>query len=230
MREILFRGKKTGTDEWVEGSLYIEYGETTKDGNRVIDYRILGMRGECDYVDPATVGQCTGVKDRTGKWIFEGDLVKYHDRIFGDVVAEIIYSETGACFCARYVKRRNNQPALDIVMNESEIEIIGNIHFNPELLEIDVNKERLTQALTDARKFYDEGYRSGKLDAGPKWISVKDKLPERNKRVLVAFKDGMVTTSMRTLEQHTGVFGFLFEGDYGTATHWMPLPEPPKEG
>jgi hypothetical protein len=67
------------------------------------------------------------------------------------------------------------------------------------------------------------------VDAGPKWISVKDKLPERNKRVLVAFKDGMVTTSMRTLEQHTGVFGFLFEGDYGTATHWMPMPEPPKE-
>ena len=66
------------------------------------------------------------------------------------------------------------------------------------------------------------------VDAGPKWISVEDRLPERNKRVLVAFKSGMVTTSMRTLEQHTGVFGFLFEGDYGTATHWMPLPEPPE--
>lgn len=67
------------------------------------------------------------------------------------------------------------------------------------------------------------------VDAGPKWISVKDKLPERYKRVLVAFKGGMVTTSMRTFEQYTGVLGFLFEGDYGTATHWMPLPEPPEE-
>ena len=67
------------------------------------------------------------------------------------------------------------------------------------------------------------------IDVDPKWISVKDKLPERNKRVLVAFKDGMVTISMHTFEQYTGVFGFLFEGDYGAATHWMPLPEPPEE-
>lgn len=63
----------------------------------------------------------------------------------------------------------------------------------------------------------------------PKWISVKDKLPERYKRVLVAFKSGMVTISMRTFEQYTGVFGFLFESNYGMATYWMPLPEPPKE-
>ena len=66
-------------------------------------------------------------------------------------------------------------------------------------------------------------------DVGPKWISVKDKLPERYKRVLVAFKNGMVTISMRTFEQYTGVFDFLFESNYGPATYWMPLPEPPKE-
>lgn len=66
-------------------------------------------------------------------------------------------------------------------------------------------------------------------NAGPKWISVKDKLPERYKRVLVAFKNDMVTISMRTFEQYTGVFGFLFESNYGPATYWMPLPEPPKE-
>lgn len=66
-------------------------------------------------------------------------------------------------------------------------------------------------------------------DADSKWISVKDKLPERYKRVLVAFKSGMVTISMRTFEQYTGVFGFLFESNYGMATYWMPLPEPPKE-
>ena len=66
-------------------------------------------------------------------------------------------------------------------------------------------------------------------NTGPKWISVKDKLPERYKRVLVAFKNGMVTISMRTFEQYTGVFGFLFESNYGPATYWMSLPEPPKE-
>lgn len=62
------------------------------------------------------------------------------------------------------------------------------------------------------------------VDAVPKWISVKERLPERNKRILVAFKGGMVTTSMCINEASC----FLFENDYGKVTHWMPLPEPPK--
>lgn len=152
MREILFRGKRLDNGEWVEShgisrgrpdeksgyKYYLGIGGgaivgTNEAGNIVR----LEAREDCLYceVDPDTVGQCTGLKDRNGKRIFEGDLVKYHDRIFGDVVAEIIYSETGVCFCARCVKRRNNQPALDIVMNESEIEVIGNVYDNPELLE-----------------------------------------------------------------------------------------------
>lgn len=62
------------------------------------------------------------------------------------------------------------------------------------------------------------------VDAVPKWISVKDRLPERNKRILASFKGGMVTTSMCINTASC----FLFENDYGKVTHWMPLPEPPK--
>ena len=128
MREILFRGKRLDKDKWVEG-YYTAFNPDIGNDIPVIENRMN------DYVVSLdTVGQYVGRTDKNGKKIFEGDLVKYHDRIFGDVVAEIIYSDSGACFCAMCVKRRNNQPALDIVMNESEIEVIGNIHDNPELL------------------------------------------------------------------------------------------------
>lgn len=130
MREILFHGKRLDNGEWVYG-FYI--GDTGDGCHEICD--INSTTGHRVDVDPATVGQYTGLPDKNGKRIFEGDLVKYHDRIFGDVVAIIIYSNSGACFCAMSVKCHNNQPALDIVMNESEIEIIGNIHDNPELLE-----------------------------------------------------------------------------------------------
>lgn len=138
MREIIFRGKRLDNGEWVEGDL-LQDRDLGKCMIEYFDYYYDEdgkQRDYCQYeVDPATVGQCAGVNDKNDKRIFEGDLVKHHDRIFGNIVSEIIYSKSGACFCARYIKCHNNKPALDIVMNESEIEIIGNIHDNPELLE-----------------------------------------------------------------------------------------------
>lgn len=81
MREILFRGKHEKTGEWVEGSLSIQNGEILNDGTRTFEYRIMGMRGELDYVDPETVCQYTGLKDKNGKKIFEGDIIKYADEL-----------------------------------------------------------------------------------------------------------------------------------------------------
>lgn len=67
MREILFRGKRVSDGEWVYGSLHIESGETDRNGNQRLNYRILGNRGECDYVTPETVGQYTGKTVKNGK-------------------------------------------------------------------------------------------------------------------------------------------------------------------
>ena len=139
MREILFRGKaanridgytyrtKYKNGDWVFGLLtknenYLGYAEMTNTN------RVSGIE-----IDKNTVEQYIGVNDNTGSKIFEGDIVKY-----GDMVGVINYF--CGCFCIKTTnpdwKNRNN-PAIDIVINEypNEIEIIGNIHDNPDLLD-----------------------------------------------------------------------------------------------
>ena len=56
------------------------------------------------------------------------------------------------------------------------------------------------------------------------WISVKDKLPEPLEDVLVCYTCGKVACGFKSY-----LSGWLFEVLYGPVTHWMPLPEPPKE-
>lgn len=129
MREILFRAKRADNKEWVYGSLHIEWGETRKDGSRNKDYRILGMRGECYYVDPNTIGQYAGIPDNALQRIFEGDIM----RILPDdgEMGVIKWADDEAMFvletegwCANF----DNYYSKDL-------EVIGNIHDNPELLE-----------------------------------------------------------------------------------------------
>ena len=132
MREILFRGKQEYKNkEWVFGNLHCEYGETDKNGQRKIDYRILGMRGECDYVLSETVGQFTGLTDKNGKRIFEGDIAKneYEDRNYQ--YFKIFYNEKTLRWevMNKYGMRGNLHNVI------GNMEVIGNIHDNPELLE-----------------------------------------------------------------------------------------------
>lgn len=144
MREILFRGKRLDNGEWVEGSLHIERGETDKNGNSSLDYRILGMRGECDYVDPTTVGQFTGLMDRNGNRIFEGDVFQDEDLtgvvkfIGGNFLLEWSgrkgqWTENGFDECGgEYGVVECEHIDFYYVHN---MEVIGNIH-DPELLEV----------------------------------------------------------------------------------------------
>ncbi len=119
MREYRFRGKRLdGDKEWVYGSLI-------KKWNGIKDiYSIFDWPYEYE-VDPDKVGQYTGLHDKNGKEIYEGDIIKA--KTFNYPLC--IEWDRGEC---AFVMRSTHSGATYGFM--WEIEIIGNIYDNPELL------------------------------------------------------------------------------------------------
>lgn len=129
MREILFRGKRKDCNAWETG-YYSEYDFS--DGRK---HFINGFEYE---VYPETVGQFTGLTDKNGKKIFEGDIVRVcldPEICIGDVIwdSEIasynIPFNNGKCVLPLDIFIAKNK-----VGDKVWIEVIGNIHDNPELL------------------------------------------------------------------------------------------------
>ena len=133
MREIIFRGKRLDNGEWVYGHIYTQVDlPDTIEEEWYWYIKPIGSESWVSYrVDPYTVGQYTGLKDKHGKKIFEGDILLLDD------IKGIVNYGTG-CFCVKlpcpdYLYRNN--PAIDMVLNEYPgLEIIGNAHDNPELI------------------------------------------------------------------------------------------------
>ena len=111
MREILFRGKRVDNGEWIEGNL-IQYPLSS------YSY-IMSSHGFDDEicVRSKTVGQFTGLTDKNGKKIFEGDIVKYENKIY-----EIKYLEKYARFAP------SNEHSVFMVCAFNRLEVIGNIY------------------------------------------------------------------------------------------------------
>ena len=129
MREILFRGKRIDNGEWVEGDLdrglyanidFISYFKTI--GERV-SYEVI----------PETIGQYTGLADKNGTKIFEGDIVidKYSKEKFG-FVGVIVYNEKLTQF--QIVNNKFPNYVVNLGSRINSIKKLGNIHDNPELL------------------------------------------------------------------------------------------------
>ena len=134
MREILFRGK-TLTGRWVEGSYYKqeEFYGSKEDADVIITSKeSLTYDQALDYeiVLPKTVGQYTGLTDKNGKKIFEGDVLKYIDEDGEASYISVIFED-----CAFLI---DDDGIIDTDLLTSYvflgIEVVGNIHDNPELL------------------------------------------------------------------------------------------------
>lgn len=125
MRAILFRGKRKDNGEWVEGSLLCFKGFSIFDENIWKNYFT---------VDSSTVGQYTGLTDKNGKRIFEGDIIlfDYIGKNRGVCGTEAVVFENGK-FGVKWGSHRE-LVCLDGFANTT-LEVIGNIHDSPELLE-----------------------------------------------------------------------------------------------
>ena len=149
MREIKFRAKDTLERNWYVGSYMFTNDNTNnpfrsgpfKESHRIIFY------SSCDWnlggwndveIDPSTLGQYTGLKDKNGKEIYEGDIVKSIGGKIGYVV--FLAQEMGYVVvwdnCDTRLGHRNRGSGYG---DDLSIEVIGNIYDNPEL----INKEYL---------------------------------------------------------------------------------------
>ena len=146
-REILFRGKRTDCGEWVEGDLIQAFR-----GNQLSACSIMPHTptAYCWRVDPETVGQYTGLTDKNGVRIFEGDILRGFEYPFRsnsdgefNYFAEIVWFDDSSAFGIYTFKNpksnvrgisEGNTDYLEY-FNVDKWEIIGNIHDNPELLE-----------------------------------------------------------------------------------------------
>ena len=142
MREILFRGKRLDNGKWVEGAFCPKDCDDPF-GPMVDKPSIIKLGEPCDgfwfAVDPATVGQYTGLTDENGKKIFEGDIVEghCHSAWRHDLQrCEVAYGRDG--FEARHYVNCGDEMRYFTyrVLFSKDVVVIGNIHDNPELLEV----------------------------------------------------------------------------------------------
>lgn len=153
MREILFRGKRVGNGKWIEGDLLSSGAYPDRlwitESKTFFDKQIQNI-GIIE-VDPVTVGQYTGLQDKNGKKIFEGDIVKvYNFEIIkkdGRHIKkqpfnlEVLFFNGGFVFSTKEdIAREFGLNANEYAISKTDkncfrIEVVGNIYDNTKLIE-----------------------------------------------------------------------------------------------
>ena len=152
MREILFRGKRMDNGKWAEGYLYEHepalVGIASENDVPEPSKWFIARTGFADWnmprpvefveVEPSAGGQYTGLKDRNGKRVFEGDIVTQnwydHDEPSDDSFGEVVFCEYDCSFSVMDVNKDGFMPLGRCGSYHWEVEVIGNIHDNPDML------------------------------------------------------------------------------------------------
>ncbi len=149
MREILFRAKlDERIDEWIKGSLWYDSDSTA----HIIGYRYWGEISKDDLSDldliswkviPKTIGQYTGLTDKNGKKIFEGDICEVTTFTYEGEDIQLLGE---VCFkhCS-FVFQDLKHPDIEVLFLsvcdfDTDVEVIGNIYDNPELIGDETNE------------------------------------------------------------------------------------------
>ena len=140
-REILFRGKDDVTGDWVYGYLASPKWYLNEKSVTIIIPKDMTLYPRCEissyyFVNKETVGQWTGLVDKNGTKIFEGDVV---DNPCWIVTYAGDKNEHYQMPCGWYIQRDDFESWTELVCG-AEYRVIGNIHDNPELLEKDLEK------------------------------------------------------------------------------------------
>ena len=137
MREIIFRGNRKDNGESIFGYYFQKQNPFSADGFPITHY-ISDCPPFGVEVDPETVGQFTGLTDKNGKKIFEGDIVTQnwydHDEPSDDSFGGVVFCEYDCSFSVMDIQKDGIVPLGRCHAYHWEAEVIGNIHDTPELL------------------------------------------------------------------------------------------------
>lgn len=123
---ILFRGKRVDNGEWVQGYYYKSWDDV------YIALSMINGKPDVVQIDPETVGQYTGLKDKNGVKIFEGDVVR--DR-WNNQYTPVFRNGTYMALNVEYLHLAKQEPSTQFnVVWLNGCEVVGCIHDNPELL------------------------------------------------------------------------------------------------